>query len=164
VVGARGRRLQTPALLPSIELVGTWAPTGELFWLSASGGLEYANLDRLSGAVDVIVGKVLVGGAIEPLVSGPWSGFAEVSAGVAITHFASSSVRPGYAAAPTLRGAGFDANLGVGAALLAGPIRLELVARAGALTGTPTGHVSADDAIDLDGPWVGGDWRMRWMF
>ena len=164
VLGARVRRVQRPIVLPSVELLGSWAPTGELFWLCLTGGLEYANLDRRGGALDVIVGKLSVGGAIEPLVAGPWSGFAEASAGVAINHIAPSDVLPGFTASGPVRGAGFEAGLGIGVALRAGPLRLELLARGGALTGTPLGRVSLDDDVDLDGPWVGADWRMRWMF
>ncbi len=161
--GARARHLQRPILLPSVDLAGSWWPVGELFWLSLSGGFEYASLARTTGSVDVIIGKVLGGAAIEPLVAGRWSGFAEASVGVAFTHVASSEVGPGYEGG-SVGGGGVDATIGLGAAVRTGPVRLELVARGGALAGTPTGRIADDDDVDLDGPWAGGDLRVRWMF
>ncbi len=159
--GERVRARDTPLLLPSVDLRATWLPTGELVWLSVATAVEWANVGRTSGSLSTLLLRGDVGVGIEPLVSGPWSGFAEVEGGVAVTRIAGEALA-GYRA-DTALGPGFEGSIGIGAAARVDVIRFELVGRVGLLHGTPAGLVAADEDLSLDGISGGLDLRVRWM-
>ncbi|MBL8742014.1 MAG: hypothetical protein JNK04_12995 [Myxococcales bacterium] len=160
-VGGRVRASDAPVLLPSLDLRASWLPTGELVWLSLATAAEWANVTRASGSLSALVLRGDLGVGIEPLVSGPWSGFAEVEGGIAVTRIAGDA-EPGYWE-DTALGPGFEGSLGLGAAARVDAIRFELLARVGFLHGTPAGIVSDDADLSLDGVSGGLDLRVRWM-
>ncbi|NUP05011.1 MAG: hypothetical protein HOW73_03005 [Polyangiaceae bacterium] len=163
VAGAHVRRIQSPIVMPSLEVMGTWSPFGSSLWLSLTGGAEYASVDRRSGIVDIAVGKALAGIGIEPVSDGTWSAFVDMALGVAVNHIRASEVASGYYAGETT-GAAFEGSIGLGGALRVGPVRFELAFRGGAMLGGPVAQIADDDDVTLNGPWMGGDLRVRFLF
>lgn len=162
LVGGRVRAADTPILLPSVGLEGSWMPTGELFWVIAATGFEWAAVTRDTGTLNTLLLRAGAGLGVEPLVSGPWSGFGELTGGVAIARISGADLAPGYESNVAL-GAGFEGSLGVGVAARVDVIRFELIGRVGLLYGTPAAIVSGDEDLSLDGVSGGLDLRVRWM-
>jgi hypothetical protein len=160
-VGGRVRAPDTPLLLPSVDLRASWLPAAELVWLTVAPGVEWATVTRTTGSLSVLVLRGDLGVTIEPLKSGPWSGFAEMEAGVAVARIAAEALA-GYRA-DTALGPGFEGSIGIGAAARVDVIRFELVGRVGLLHGTPAGIVAGDEDLSLDGISGGLDVRVRWM-
>ncbi len=162
VAGAHARRLQTPLVMPSVEVDATWAPTGTLVWLLVHGGVEWASVTRERGTISTVLVRAGGGVGLEPLVSGIWSGFAELAGGVGYARLAGEDVAKGYRGG-VVSGPGFDGAVTLGGAARVGPVRFELLGRVGVLVGTPAGLVDGEDELSLDGPWAGGAVRLRWL-
>lgn len=160
--GFRARDLRAPTLLANVEISAAWSPLGEWFWIDIGSGIEVTTVTRDAGTLETMLVKAHGGAAVEPLRAGPWSGFAEFSAGVGILNVASSELEPGYTGGSVL-GPGFEGSLGLGAAARIEPIRVELVGRVGLMEGTPMALVARDDPFSLDGVSGGLDLRLRWL-
>lgn len=160
--GLRARHLEEAVLLPNVELQTSWAPTGELYWVSLAAGIEAASIRRTNGALDTLVGSAGAAVTVEPLVAGAWSAFGEIYGGVAISRITARDVTPGYVAGSVL-GPGFDGSIGLGGAASIEPLRIELIGRIGLMHGTPAAIVVDGPDLSLDGAWAGVDLRLRWM-
>ena len=160
--GFRARDLRNPTLLGNVEISAAWSPPGEWFWIDVGAGVEATTVTRTAGTLETLLVKVYGGAGVEPLRSGPWSGFAEFAAGVGILNVSSGDLEPGYVGGSVL-GPGFEGSLGLGAAARIEPIRFELVGRVGIMEGTPEALVAGDQPLSLDGVSAGLDLRLRWL-
>ena len=161
--GMRARHLESAVLFPSLEATAAWAPGGRPFWVFAGGGFEWADVPRATGTLETLLVRGSAGVGMEPLVAGPWSAFAEASAGLTYLTISGHASRAPYAGRQ-IGGAGFDGSVGLGVAARLDAVRVELIGRFGLLAGTPTGIVAGDDDLSLDGPWTGLDLRLKWMW
>ena len=160
--GFRARDLREPTLLGNVEISAAWSPLGEWFWIDLGAGIEATTVTRTAGTLDTLLVKAHGGAGVEPLRAGPWSGFAEVAAGVGILNVASGELEAGYVGGSVL-GPGFEGSLGLGAAARIEPIRFELIGRVGIMEGTPAALVAGDDPLTFDGVSSGLDLRLRWL-
>ena len=160
--GFRARELSEPTLLGNVEVSVAWAPVAEWFWIALGTGIEFTTVTRSAGSLDTLLVKAHGGAGVEPLRAGPWSGFAEVTAGVGILNVSSDELSPGYTGGSVL-GPGFEGTLGLGVAARLEPVRIELLGRAGVLEGTPSALIVRDSPLSFDGVSAGLDLRLRWL-
>jgi hypothetical protein len=158
--GVRVRHLPAPVVLPAVALEGSWSPGVVPVWLGLQAGFERTTAARRTGSVgvDVLRAGAVVSGDVA--TSGPVALVAESTASIARIRIGADEVAAGFSG-DEVDGAGFDGSVGLGGALGAGPLRVELVGRIGLLAATPAGRVAGDEPVDLDGGWAGGDLRVR---
>lgn len=131
--------------------------------LGLDGQFESGADQRDSGRVEARLAGGHISAAFEPSLFGPVTGVFDADAG--LLHLALEGTEVGRTSVSgRVSGIGFDASLGLGAAVDVEPIRIAILGRAGVISGAPLGFVEDDVPVDFNGVWVGGHLDAGVMF
>jgi len=140
-------------VMPVIGLGLGWSPSPR-WWVDINGQFEAGAEDRATGRVESRFAGGHAGASFEPTLSGPLSGVLGGEVGLLLMSIQGKNVGRGLVPGK-IEGIVVDGSAAVGLAVQVERIRLALMGRVGMVAGGPVGYVEGDDAVDLNGPWLG---------
>lgn len=149
---ARGMTHNT-LVLPVVGVGMGWSPW-QRWWLDINGQFEAGAEDRATGRVEARFAGGHVGASFEPSLGGSLSGVLAGEAGLLLMSLRGRNVGPGMETG-NIEGMVVDGSAGAGVAVQVERMRIALLGRVGMVIGGPVGYVQGDDAVDLNGPWLG---------